>query len=106
MALQISNDLSAVEDSYLATQGKAGDEAAFRQLFDKHHGWVYNKAYRMLGNCCQNSEDIVADVFVYIWEKRDKLDPERGDFKAWLHTVTQRFIEARTSRDAQTAYTT
>ena len=48
MARQISNDLSAVEDTYLATQAKAGNEAAFRQLFDKHYKWVYNKAYGCL----------------------------------------------------------
>ena len=79
---------------------KADNEAAFMQLFDKHYRWVYNKAYRMLGDC-QDAEDIAADVFAYVWEKRDKWDkwdPEWGNFKAWLNTVTQRFIKRSGSK--------
>ena len=99
MARQISNDLSAVEDTYLATQAKAGNEAAFRQLFDKHYKWVYNKAYRMLGNY-QDAEEVASDVFVKVWQKLGKWDTEQGSFQAWLNTVARNtIIDAIRKRD-------
>ena len=93
MARQTPNDVSAVEDTYLATQAKAGNDAAFRQLFDKHYGWVYNKAYRMLGNY-QDTEEVASDVFVKVWQKlnKNKWNPEKGSFQAWLNMVARNTI--------------
>ena len=93
MARQTPNDLSAVEDTYLATQAKAGNDAAFRQLFDKHYKWVYNKAYRMLGNY-QDTEEVASDVFIKVWQKlnKNKWDPEKGSFQAWLNMVARNTI--------------
>ena len=93
MARQTPNDLSAVEDTYLATQTKAGNDAAFRQLFDKHYKWVYNKAYRYLGNY-QDTEEVASDVFIKVWQKlgKNKWDAEKGSFQAWLNTVAQNTI--------------
>ena len=93
MARQTPNDLSAVEDTYLATQAKAGNDAAFRQLFDKHYKWVYNKAYRMLGNY-QDTEEVASDVFVKVWQKlkKNKWDAEKGSFQAWLNMVARNTI--------------
>ena len=93
MARQTPNDLSAVEDTYLATQAKAGNDAAFRQLFDKHYKWVYNKAYRMLGNY-QDTEEVASDVFIKVWQKlnKNKWDAEKGSFQAWLNMVARNTI--------------
>ena len=93
MARQTPNDLSAVEDTYLATQAKAGNDAAFRQLFDKHYKWVYNKAYRMLGNY-QDTEEVTSDVFVKVWQKlnKNKWDEKKGSFQAWLNMVARNTI--------------
>ena len=93
MARHTPNDLSAVEDTYLAAQAKAGNDAAFRQLFDKHYKWVYNKAYRMLGNY-QDTEEVASDVFVKVWQKlnKNKWDEEKGSFQAWLNMVARNTI--------------
>ena len=93
MARQTPNDLSAVEDTYLATEAKAGNDAAFRQLFDKHYGWVYSKAYRMLGNY-QDTEEVASDVFVKVWQKlsKNKWNAEKGSFQAWLNMVARNTI--------------
>jgi len=94
MARQTSdNDLSVVEDTYLATQAKAGNDDAFRQLFDKHYRWVYNKAYRMLQNH-QDAEEVASDVFVKVWQKlnTNKWDTEKGTFQAWLNMVARNTI--------------
>ena len=93
MARQTPNDLSAVEDTYLATEAKAGNDVAFRQLFDKHYGWVYSKAYRMLGNY-QDTEEVASDVFVKVWQKlsKNKWNAEKGSFQAWLNMVARNTI--------------
>ena len=86
MARQSKNKLSATEDTYLATQVKQGNEAAFRQLFDKHYEWVYSKAYRMLEYQHQDAEEASLDVFTKVWKtlQDDKWDPQKGSFWAWL----------------------
>lgn len=91
MARQTPDDLSAVEDTYLATQAKEGDEIAFSQLFDKHYSWVYSKAYRMLGNY-QDTEEVTQDVFIKVWQKLNKWDTKQGSFQAWLNTVARNTI--------------
>ena len=75
------------------TQAKAGNDAAFRQLFDKHYKWVYNKAYRMLGNY-QDTEEVASDVFVKVWQKlnKNKWNAEKGSFQAWLNMVARNTI--------------
>lgn len=91
MARQTPNDLSAVEDTYLAALAKEGDEVAFGQLFDKHYKWVYNKAYRMLGDY-RDAEEVAQDVFLKVWQKLSKWDTEQGSFQAWLNTVARNTI--------------
>ena len=89
MARQSKNKLSATEDTYLATQVKQGNEAAFKQLFDKHYEWVYSKAYRMLKYHHPDAEEVSLDIFTKVWEKLqdDKWDPKKGSFWAWLNKL-------------------
>lgn len=93
MAHQSKNKLSATEDTYLATQAKQGNEAAFSQLFDKHYEWIYNKAYRILKHH-QDAEDASLDVFTKLWEKlqNDQWYPKKGSFWAWLNRLAFRTI--------------
>ena len=101
MARQAKNDLNATEDTYLATQAKQGDEAAFSQLFDKHYNWVYSKAYRILKDH-HDTEEVSLDVFTKVWQKlhNDKWDPNKGSFQAWLNIVARNtIIDAIRKRD-------
>jgi len=84
-------DPSAEEDTKLAEKVKKGDEQAFQQLFDKHGNWVYNKAYKMLGNH-QDTEEVWQDIFVKVWQKIDKWDSKKGSFQAWLNQVARNTI--------------
>lgn len=101
MARQAKNDLNATEDTYLATQAKQGDEAAFSQLFDKHYNWVYSKAYRILKDH-QDTEEVSLDVFTKVWQKlqENKWDPKIGSFQAWLNILARNtIIDAIRKRD-------
>lgn len=101
MADQSKNKLSATEDTYLATQVKEGNKAAFRQLFDKYYEEVYNRAYNILKNH-QDSEEATLDVFTKLWEKLqdDKWDSKKGSFWAWLNRFSYNtIIDAKRKRN-------
>lgn len=63
-----------------------GDQDAFTGLVERHHGRVYNIAYRMLGGR-EDALDASQDVFLICLRK---LKGFRGHsaFTTWLHRVT------------------
>jgi RNA polymerase sigma-70 factor (family 1) len=65
----------------------AGDEQAFARLFHQHKQMVYNVAWTYTEDKSL-SEDILQDVFVIVWKKRETL-PEVKDFAAYLYTVAK-----------------
>lgn len=91
MTDKMIDDLSDQEDMQLATLTKAGNEEAFRSLFDKHYNWVYSKTYRMLCNH-QDTEEISLDIFMKVWQKIEKWDTVQGSFQAWLNVVAKNTI--------------
>ncbi len=91
LARYINDDPSAQEDTRLAMLTKAGDESAFRLLYDKHYNWVYSKIYRMLSNH-QDTEEVCADILFKVWRKIDKWDTDQGSFQAWLNVVAKHTI--------------
>lgn len=87
----LAKDASAQEDTHLATRLKSGDEQAFRRLMDKHYSWVYSKTYRTLSNH-RDTEEISTDIFLKVWQKISKWNPDQGSFQAWLNTVAKNTI--------------
>lgn len=84
-------DLSTLDDAQLAERIKASDEEAFQLLFCKHKNWVYSKIYRILGNH-QDTEEILQDIFMKVWQRIDKWDSRVGSFQAWLNKVAKNTI--------------
>ena len=94
-----SNEVSAAEDLRLAARVKKGDELAFEQLFKKHRGWVYQKAYKML-NDAHASEEVVQDVFIKVWQKVKMWNAGKGHFQSWLNVVAHhRILDAIRKRN-------
>ncbi len=52
---------------------KNGDIEFFEQLFKRYYDPLMHFAYRYVRDK-QIAEDIIQDIFVYLWNKRDKLD--------------------------------
>ncbi|UCG51076.1 MAG: sigma-70 family RNA polymerase sigma factor [Candidatus Latescibacterota bacterium] len=69
------------------------DPEALTRFFDVFFPYVYNLAYRLLGNR-DTAEDVVQDVFLKVYRAADRLDIERHP-KPWLTTITY-----NTCRDA------
>ncbi|SHN47118.1 RNA polymerase sigma-70 factor, ECF subfamily [Cryptosporangium aurantiacum] len=62
---------------------RAGDPAAFGELFDQAARRVYNHVYRLLGDWSA-AEDAVSLTFLEAWRCRGRLDAEGGPLLPWL----------------------
>lgn len=62
-----------MEQSQLIEQLRNGDERAFEMLFKQHYEALCRYANGLL-NDLPLAEEIVQDVFVTVWEKREKLE--------------------------------
>ena len=62
-----------ISDSELAWKIKTGDKAAYQELFIRYSPRIYNFSHSYLKNKA-DAEELVQDVFLKIWEKRELLD--------------------------------
>ena len=70
----------------IIAQVAGGDQLAFRKLFDVYRNKVFTYAIRYLKSR-EQAEEIVQNVFLKIWLKRDSLI-EIKNFGGYLRTVT------------------
>lgn len=76
---------------YLAVQKlKQGDLKAFDELFNKYSQRLYNFSFKYMKED-EAAEDVIQDVFLYIWEKRDSLKPDES-FNGYLFTIAHNII--------------
>lgn len=68
----------------------AGNRLAFQQVYDQFHAKVFFFAQKHSQNAA-SAEDIVHDVFLKIWEKREKLSLT-APLEAQLFVVTRSII--------------
>lgn len=70
----------------LAERLRNDDISAFNTLYWKYHGAIYANALKIIKDPLI-AEDIVQDVFVTLWEKRNTIDPKQ-DIAGWLFVVS------------------
>jgi len=72
-------------DAELVARARQGDEAAFEQLVLRHQRYVFNVAYRVLGDYSE-AEDVAQQAFVRAWRG---LSGFRGQarFTTWLYRI-------------------
>src|SRR5690606_28802687 len=58
-------------------------EKQFSILFDKHYKRLYNYAYKLL-NDTSNSEELVQDTFIKLWEHYHKIDKSHRAIESFL----------------------
>jgi RNA polymerase sigma-70 factor (ECF subfamily) len=65
-----------------------GDRASFSQLYERYSGVLFSSAFRVLNDQAE-TEEVVQDVFVQIWDKAAMYDRKRGKPLAWALTLTR-----------------
>jgi RNA polymerase sigma-70 factor (ECF subfamily) len=83
-------------DAELVTRARRGDEAAFEQLVLRHQRYVFNLAYRVLGDYAE-AEDATQEAFVRVWRG---LSGFRGQarFTTWLYRIVHNLCLNRLPR--------
>ena len=77
--------MSNVEQDAVVAAAKAGDEAAFATLVERHRRELHVHCYRMVGSF-EEAEDLVQETFLRAWRKRESFDGGPG-FRAWLYRI-------------------
>ncbi len=80
--------LRETQDGELLRLIGGGDQAAFRELYERYAGRLL--AYvRAMGRQQVSAEDAVQEVFATIWTKAAQYRPELGAPEAWIFTITR-----------------
>jgi RNA polymerase sigma-70 factor (ECF subfamily) len=85
-------DRALVED--LSSDDPVRRRRALGELYERHHGRVFNTAYRVLGSSA-DAQDVTQDVFLHV---ADRIGSFRGDasLTSWVYRVTVNLaIDAR-----------
>jgi RNA polymerase sigma-70 factor (ECF subfamily) len=67
---------------------RRGDEAAWRDLVQRHTRRVFGLAYRFTGRV-EEAEDLTQEIFVKVYQTLSRFDEASGAFGAWLMTVAR-----------------
>ncbi|WP_029278347.1 RNA polymerase sigma factor [Pedobacter borealis] len=67
-----------------------GDEYAFEQLYLIYSPKIYRKILQLVKNTAL-AEELLQDVFVKIWEKRETLNNQKS-FKSYLYTIAKNMV--------------
>lgn len=80
-----------MSDEKLVRAIQARDEAAITQVIETYSKLLWSIAGAALSGIgsAQDTEECVADTFIYLWQFPDKFDPQRGTLKTWLSIVAR-----------------
>ena len=74
-------------DNELLYRLKKGDRDAFNSVYWQYSSKVYNTVLYLL-NDSDIAEDVVQELFLTIWEKRENIQPELN-FEAYISTIAR-----------------
>jgi RNA polymerase sigma-70 factor, ECF subfamily len=87
MSLQPASLSATVNEKILLEKFIGGDEQAFEALFKKYYQLLLKVAKFVIEDS-EQSEELVQDIFVNVWEKRSNVNPE-ASFKNYMITAVR-----------------
>jgi RNA polymerase sigma factor (sigma-70 family) len=73
------------EDRILVLRARAGDRQALEELIQRHQGWIYNIAVRMLYHP-QDAEDATQEILLKALTRLSSFEG-RSSFRTWLYRI-------------------
>lgn len=70
----------------------AGDEAAWRALYDRHFDSLYGYLYWRAGRHPQRTEEVVQECWAVVVKRIRRFDPSRAPFHAWLRGIADKTL--------------
>lgn len=74
------------EEAAILRRISKGEEPALAELYDRYAQLLYTFGMRILRSV-QDSEDIVQEVFMQVWNKAGSYKEEKGSVHTWLITM-------------------
>lgn len=65
-----------------------GDSAALEEIYDATRVKLFGICFRILGDR-KEAEDALQDVYINLWQRADRYDPERASPISWLATFAR-----------------
>jgi RNA polymerase sigma-70 factor (ECF subfamily) len=84
------NIAHATEEKEWLYRLKAGDEHAFKQLYHLYSGRLYANLLKLVKKE-EIAQEILQDVFLKIWLKRESIDPDRS-FRSYLFRIAENMV--------------
>lgn len=80
-----------MEDRILIRGLKNGNQKSLEKLMDKYYNYVFTIIYNIVRESAtiEDIEEIAADVFVKLWNSRNKLDPKYKSIKPYLASISR-----------------
>jgi RNA polymerase sigma-70 factor (ECF subfamily) len=96
-----SSDLQTMSDVNLVIAVGRCDQAALREVYQRHGSAVFGLAVRLLQDGPM-AEDVVQAVFIRFWDHPERFDPDRGTLRSFLlshaHGRAVDMLRAETAR--------
>src|SRR5260370_42011875 len=73
------------EEEALVMGARSGDRQALEDLIERHQGWIYNSAVRMLYHP-QDAEDETQEILIKVLTRLSSFEG-RSSFRTWLYRI-------------------
>lgn len=84
-------------DEELMTGYQEGNKEKLEAIFMRYQKRIFNFALRYLGNRA-DAEDVTAEIFLVLLERKDSYRTGQAKFSTWLYTVARNACISRTRR--------
>lgn len=95
--------LSDAEDSELVASAQGGDRSAMEELIVRHQAWIFNIAWRMVGNP-HDAEDVTQEILIKMMTKLSTFQGKSG-FRTWLYRIVANHVINMKRRGAEYFFT-
>lgn len=83
------NDAQTITEAEMLSRIARGDQEAFASLYDVWSGRLFALILQILIDRAQ-SEEVLQEVFLEIWQRCPQFDPHKGSGRAWMVTIARR----------------
>ncbi|WP_168196289.1 RNA polymerase sigma factor [Echinicola soli] len=88
-----------ITDAYLVEKIKEGDEIAYYHLYERYASKIYHVSKKMeLSH--HDAEEVVQDVFLYLWKKRNDLRSDLS-INAYIFSIVRSLVIKRCQKKAR-----